>query len=644
MTFVTRRWLGAPILLIAGLWIYATTIHGACQWDDNLEIFRNPLLRDWTGLRQAWSAPPGADYLPLKTSVEWVMWHLWRGDVAGYHWAGIALHLLSAFLLWRIFDRLGIRFAWFGALLFVVHPLAVDSVAWMSELKNTLSLPPLLLAMWSFIAFEENRSAVAGPNRFGARTNYALSWLGFLAALLCKSSVVMFPAVLVLYVVWRNGRHTARDLKRVAPFFAVAFAFGLVTLRFQTERAIGDLAMPVEPVFTHFVAAGLALGFYFYTCVFPAALSPVYARWDLNPVTPAHVLPWVVIAVGFVGFWRWRATWGRHALFASGCFVANLVPVLGFFPMSYLRISRVADHFAYLALACACGAAAAAAGELFNWADSGHWPPIFRTRLRVVASGGIAALVVSLAWQSRTYAAVFRDPVALWTHAVGQSPESWFARNNLGSALLQEGDAATALGHLEAARRLKPDAAEILVNLGDALLRLHRAPEAIEADHEAVKLEPGFSSAHYNLANALVAAGRLPDSLGHYREAIRLEPDSAMMRYNFGTALAEAGRLDEGVIQLAEAVRLDPESPEMRINFANVLAAAGRLPDAAAQFEVSLRLRPDDADGHFGLADVLAAMGRLPEAMPHYEAALRARPDDAAIRQARDAARIRFSP
>src|SRR5262249_33925679 len=154
---------------------------------------------------------------------------------------------------------------------------------------------PLLLATLWFIAYEKRRGPEPGADRAGARANYIRCLLAFVAALLCKSSVVMFPVVLLLFCWWREGRITTRDFKSLIPFFATSFVLGLVTLRFQSQRAIADLPIPTESGLTHVAAAGLDLGFYFLKCIFPHALSPVYARWELNPITLAYVVPWIVI-------------------------------------------------------------------------------------------------------------------------------------------------------------------------------------------------------------------------------------------------------------------------------------------------------------------------------------------------------------
>ena len=205
----SSRWRGllpAAALAAVTAWTYAPVRHGGWLWDDNLYVTHNPLLRSAAGLKQIWLNPTGVNYFPVTATCQWLQWHLWQDRPLGYHLTNVALHLLSAFLLWRLLRRLGSEPAWIGAWLFALHPLAVESVAWISELKNTLSLPLLLLAMAAYVDYDDASGARPGPagwSRPAGRYGLALLW--FLAAMLSKSTVAMFPVVVLLYGWWRRG-------------------------------------------------------------------------------------------------------------------------------------------------------------------------------------------------------------------------------------------------------------------------------------------------------------------------------------------------------------------------------------------------------------------------------------------------------
>src|SRR5581483_3716287 len=226
----TRRALAVAVIVLAAGFAYAPVLHGDFVWDDHSEITHNDEIQAPDGLRRIWQGEGSLDYFPLKSSLQWLEWRLFHADTLGYHVANLALHLLGALLVWRLATRLGVRHGWLAGLIFALHPLAVESVAWIAEFKNVLSLPPLLLAAECYLTFDATgrRRAYAG----------ALAW--FIVALLCKTSVVTFPLALLLYAGWKRGRVAGRDVRAAAPFLAVAVALGLVTVWFQHHRAIGS--------------------------------------------------------------------------------------------------------------------------------------------------------------------------------------------------------------------------------------------------------------------------------------------------------------------------------------------------------------------------------------------------------------------
>ena len=585
--------LQAAAIILAGTWVYAPALQGDWLWDDVVEVSRNPVLREPAGaLTRIWFAPEGADYLPLKTTVQWAEWHLWGDNRVGYHVASLALHLLSALLFWRLLRRLfalgggpqGELGPWLGGLIFAIHPLAVESVAWITELKNTLSLPPLLLAMIYYVTFDAEPSGPARPRR---HLLPALAW--FLAAMLCKSSAVMFPVVLLLYGWWRRGRLGRADLRASAPFFAVSLGLGLVTLWFQHHRAISGADLSIGGWPSRVAGAGLAIVFYLGKFLWPAGLLPTYPRWHLTPPSPAQFLPWIAMAAALGWLWPRRDRgkspgWKRTVLFGLGCFGANLAPVLGFVPMAYLRISWVGDHLVYLPMLGLIGlAAAGAAGAAERVRRRPGWE----------ASGAvlIAGLSALLAFAGHRYAAFFRNEEALWSYTLQGNPDSWTAHDNLGIALRDSGRTAEAIVQYEEALRIRPEEAEVHNNLGVALRDAGRADEAIAQYREALRIQPEYAEADNNLGNALTATGRAAEAIACYREALRLNPGYAKARNNLGSALQRLGQIPEAIIQFEEAVRLAPDDPIAHTNLGVALRDTGRTAEAVAQFEEAARLR-----------------------------------------------------
>ena len=577
----------------AGWFVYAPVLHGNWLWDDDRYITQNLQISGQDGLAKIWLEPVDVNYFPVTSTVQWVQWRMWKDHTFGYHVTNVALHVVSALLLWRLLSRIGVRCAWLGGLLWVVHPLAVESVAWISELKNTLSLPFLLLAAIAFVEFDDGRGT-AFPRR---PVWYALSLGFFILAMLSKSLVVMFPAALLLYCGWKRGKITAADVRTSAPFFAVSLVLGVVTLVFE-YKAIGAGGAALGGPLSRLACAGLAIAFYVWKTVLPFGLLPIYPRWTVNPPTAAEFAPWLVLGALLWLFWQKRATWGRHALLGAGFFLLNLAPVLGLVPMAYQRISWVADHFAYTALVGAVGLAAAGMGMLQSGLFRGDSRPIL---------AGAATLCALLAVQSRSYAGIYKDEKTLWTFTLQHNPDAWMAHVNLGVELMKEGDAPAALGQFTEAVRLDPASPEAHTNRGIALANLNRLPEAVSEAEEAVRLAPDFGPGRAKLGEIRVRA--------------------ADAFFNQANALAQSSRWDEAAAQYERALELRPDFPEAQANLGNALFSLHRLPEAVEHYRAALRLKADYADAHYNLGIALQALGQTEDAASQFEQAGRPRPE-----------------
>jgi len=643
-----RLALAAAALVLLGALVLRPVLAGGWLWDDEREVTENLILRAPTPAR-IWFAPAGPDYFPLKSTVQWLEWRAWGARPAGYHAVSLALHLLSALLVWRLLRRLGARWGWLGGLLFAVHPLAVESVAWAAELKNTLSLPLLLLACDAWLDHDATRAPAA----------YARALFFFLAAMLAKSSVVMLPAVLLLHAWWRRGRIAPRDVAAAAPFFGVSLALGAVTLHFQGQLAIGGWIIvgggPVERL-----ARGVfASGFYFLKSVAPIGLSPLYAPGVVAPSLP-HVLPILALLALVAWCWARRSSWGRHGLLGLGFFVLNLLPVIGLANMSYMRYSWVADHFAYIAVVGIAGLGAAALGA---WA----------VKARVAAGIAAGVLAAFFALESHGYAGIFHDSAALWTYVLGRDPASWTAEDHLGEVDLKAGNFRSAIAHYQTAVHLKPDAPEphsslgyaLLLtghpadslaelreairlgyvkahtNLGNALAQLGDVQGALAEQMLAVHFQPDSPDVEVNLANVLTQANRLPEAFPHYQRALELDPDFPEGRYDWAIALVQGGRPAEAAEQLALAAQEAPANARILNQWGAVLAQTGQLPKAAECFARAARLEPDSAGDQANLGAVLLQEGQPLEAIPHLEAAVRLDPGLTVARQNLAAARQR---
>jgi len=540
----------AILIVLLALAAYWPALRGEFIWDDTLLVQKNPLVKGEFGLHSIWFR---TDF-PLSLAALWAQWLVWGNHPAGYHIVNALLHAANALLLWRVLERLNIRGAGFAAALFAVHPVCVASVAWISELKNTLSLAFFLLSFLAFLTFETARTE--GKNR-KAKTGYVLSLAAFLLALFSKTSTVMLPVVLLGCAWWQRGRLSRQDWLRVSPFFVLALVFGCLTIWFQHRMMSGGGPVQTENFPGRLAGAGMALWFYLGKALWPLNLNLIYPRWTIDP---ANILSWLpgLLWIGVLFLcWRYRRGWGRHALFALGGFMVMLFPVLGFFDMYFLALSRVSDHFQYLPLIFLVSALPAALGALF--------PDRVFPWVRL-------ALIVVLSGLTLQRARVFASDETLWTDTLAKNPRAWTAQNNLGSIRARQGKFDEAAKHFEASLQINPE------NAG----------------------------AHCNLAGALSLQGKFAEAEPHFQTALRLKPRDAEVRRSYASALAGQGRFEPAIAQLSEAVRIEPE-PGSRLQLATLLYQTGRPAEAATEYRQVLAAQPDSLEALNNLAWLLAA-------------------------------------
>jgi tetratricopeptide (TPR) repeat protein len=363
-----------------------------------------------------------------------------------------------------------------------------------------------------------------------------------------------------------------------------------------------------------------------------------YPRWPVDPPRLWQFLPWVALlaAAGWLAARRGDPgpAWRRHALLGLGWFFLNLLPVLGFIPMSYqMRYSWVADHFAYISLVGTVGLAAAAIG----------WVPVDSARpgaARAALAAAVAALGLWLAWSGHRYAGKFTDEDTLWTYTHRLNPGAWSAETEArrlmvsGNSLLARGKTGEAAAEFEAALKLNPQYAQAHNNLGKAFFQEGRLDEAMAHFAAALSLDPQLPEAHNNLGAVLEKLpGRLPDAILEFEEAVRLDPGDAGNRHNLGMALAQSGRLDEAIPQLVAALRIKPDFADAHNSLGIALAQSGRLPEALAQFAAAVRLDPRQVPARKNLTFALAGLQRTDEAVDSCAEWIRLAPDDPNARQ-----------
>ncbi|HVM59938.1 MAG TPA: tetratricopeptide repeat protein [Verrucomicrobiae bacterium] len=582
-------------------------------WDDDVYITNNALLRAVNGLWGIW-ARPGAtiQYYPLVFTSFWAEYHLWKLQPLGYHLVNVFLHALNAVLLWRVLRRLEIPGSWWAAAIFALHPVEVESVAWITERKNVLSGCFYFLAVLAYLRFRPlmDRETTRGWDwRY-----YPLVLVSFACAMLSKTATCSLPVALLLLVWWKTGRVERRDVLASAPMFVLGAVLGYVTIRVEKGVGAGGAEWALSFVQRGLVT-GRALWFYAAKVFWPARLTFNYPRWEIDAgVWWEYAFPLAALTV-LIALWRLRSRIGRGPLVAVLYFLVTLGPLLGFFDVYYFRYSFVADHFQYLACIGLITLAVATVSAVVRQ-SAGR----YAVGLIVVAVLGM------LSWR---HGEAFHDEETLWGDTLTKNPRSWMAHTNLGYLFIRLGRLPDAIRENEEALRLNPGSPEAHYDLGVALAKAGRLPEAEAHWEQALRLRPNYAQAHNNLGGALLRQpGRLDEAIGHVKEALRLQPGNAEARDNLGVAFVRLGRVAEAKAQWEQALQLKPDDAEAHANLGNALKDEGRFEEAVAHYEQALRIEPDLAAAHYNLGLSLARLGRLQEAIGQYEQALRLKPDD----------------
>jgi tetratricopeptide (TPR) repeat protein len=655
--FCGENWL-LTLLLIALVFVaYARVFNAGFIWDDESHLTQNPCIVGPLGLKEVWTTAR-AVYYPLVLTTFWALHKVVGLTPWPYHLLNVLLHAGSAVLLWQILRQLNVRGAWLGAAMWALHPVMVQSVAWVTELKNTQSCLFYLLSILCFLKWDDalrtprisriqdaaNQGEVVSrhaPRRTGDRSLmlFALSLCFFILATLSKPSVVMLPVVLALCVWWQTGRIRRRDLSALVPFVlisAVASVWTILEQKFHAG-AIGTEWAQTWP--ERLIITGRAIWFYLVKLVWPHPLIFIYPRWEIDSPQLTAFLPLLAALAGLLALWSIRAKWSRAAFFATAYYVVSLFPVLGFFDVFFFRYSFVSDHFQYLAsmgpLALAGAGIVTAVGRFGEMPSrsasdtdalqfSGNIAVVRSKSFLLPATSGIFLLLLgSLTWRQT---AIYHDLVTLYTSTLTRNPGCWMAHYNLGIALNDRGKTDEAIAHYQQAIELRPSYAEAHYNLGRLLAQKGQLDGAVIHYEKALEINPADAEAQNNLGVTLFGSGRIDEAIAHYQEALKIRPDYAEASCNLANALLSKGNLDGAIARYSACLALSPNQAEAQYDLASALLRKGRTDEAIVHYKKVLELRPDSADAHANLGSAFLAKSRVQDAIAAYRNALRISP------------------
>ena len=655
-------WLSLAACLFLALAVWAvfdqTLHHDFVNYDDNFYVYENRHVLTGLTPENLWWALT-TTHMGIWNPLVWLSFmidfqlHGLKAD--WFHMTNVLLHLASTLLLLVVLRRMGggLWRSLFVAALFALHPLHVESVAWVTERKDVLSGLFWMFTMWGYLRYVERPGAA----------RYLTTVFLFALGLMAKPMLVTLPAVLLLLDWWPLGRiniaalhpaaggktekpevkkssckaqsekacalagtcSPARILLEKIPFIALSLA--LFPITFFAQHQGGALAsLQAVSLGSRIANALTAYVLYLWKMIWPSGLYIPYLYAGMQPWW--KIIGACIVLAGLT-FAAVRAARKRgYFLFGWLWYLGTLIPVIGFMQIG---AQTMADRYTYIPLIGIFIIIAWGAAEL-----SSGWR--YRRAVLGSAAGAILAGLLAVAYVQTGY---WKDDISLWTHTLARTSENYVAHNNLGLALAGQGKLKEAIDHYERALQLNPDYAEAHNNLGLALARQAKLPEAIAHYERALEIKPDYADAHYNLGIALAGRGQVDEAIVHYRKALEIKPGFADTHINLGNALASRGQADEAIAHYRKALEINPGFADAHNNLGIALAGRGQVDEAIVHYWKALEINPNYANAHNNLGNALAGRGQVDEAITHYQKALEIKPDFVDARRNLEIARHR---
>ncbi len=605
--------IGICVALAALVWvIFGQAIHfGFVNFDDDVYVYKNPHVTGGvtgTDIHWAFTHVHSSNWHPITWLSHMLDCQFYGLNAGGHHFNNILIHAITCVLLFLLLRRMT-GFLWrsaFVAAVFAIHPLRVESVAWIAERKDVLSGLFFVLTIAVYVWY---------ARRSWSLVRYLVVALMFSLALMSKPMVVTLPFVLLLLDYWPLNRFTAsknhpipwRCVLDKIPLLALSAATCAITVLAQHE-AVSPL-----PLLLRLSNAALSSVVYLRQMLFPSGLVVLYPF-------PEHGLPQseiflacgLLIAISatvFLG--RRKSPW---LLFGWLWYLGMLVPVIGILQVG---AQAHADRYTYLPQIGLCIALTWSVAEL-----AARWRPH-----HLALSGVSTAVVLALAVCAHQQTTYWQNSRTLWTRALAFTSDNIVAQNNLGNALLDDGKVDEAIPHFKEARRIKPEDAKAAFNLGNALINKGELTEGIANLSQALQLNPNYTEAHINLGSAFLKTGKVDDAVDHFQKALQLEPAQPSAWNDLGYARLQQGAAEKAAECFQKALQLDPTQPVTQDNLANALMQQGKVDEAIGYYQSALQLKPEFAEAEYNLGTALVQKNNLNDAIVHFQKALRLKPD-----------------
>lgn len=597
-------------------------------WDDLYWIVNNPFVHRWSGLVNIWFQPDTfLQYYPLTTTGFLLQWMLWGTHPLGYHIVSVLLQIFNAILLWRLLLRLRFRAAWLMAAIFAIHPVVVESVAWVVEQKNLISGALVLMAVWAWVRFTALDHSDEDLQRAPPALDWKFYWLAtilYLLALLAKTYVCALPAAILVLTWWKTGRLGAKHILASGPWFGLSVAAGLMAI--WRERT-GAGAMGSYFHFSmrqHLIIAGKDLWFYPAKLLWPHPILSIYPRWHIRHFSALDLIyPLAAALVGAVLFAGCRRI-GRGPAAATAIYAIMVSPSLGFFAFSGMSSTFVTDHYFYLGCISlivlgvqwvdGLPRRATDLGQSISGAIARH-----RAKRGIAMAAGCGVLLV-LGILSFRRSVNYRSVKAIWAQELRYNKDCPAAYDNLGAMALNAGHYQKAITLAEHGYSLAPKMDVVGSGIiGAGYMRLHKYQQAITWLRRSLGPDPYYPIAIAQIAYCYEQTGNVKMALKDLHRGLTLMPHSATLLAALGQTLERHGQLQSAITAFHSAVQYAPTKPRYHLLLALALEKNGQWPKAIRQYQSALDLAPDLVQARFLLGRCLLRHGRPQAAIPEFQ-------------------------
>ena len=595
-------------IVVLCLTTYASSVRNDFIWDDDSYVYANPYIQKTEGLSAIWLTHRLPQYYPITFTTFWIEHQLWGDHPLGYHISNLIFHILNAILIFWVVEKLCATLAFPVALLFAVHPIQVETVAWVTERKNLLALFFFLLAMLSYFRFDATR-----------KTAYYFQTLGlFVCALLSKSIAVCFVFIPVLYGWWRNGKVTWREIRLSLPLVTIGALSAINTIYLELYRvgARGD-AWDLT-LFERIVLAGRVLLFYLYKVCVPLTFSFFYSRWAIDASKWWQWLFPLVPIVILILLFYFRHQIGRGPLALFLFYTISIFPALGFFNVYPMKYSFVADHFSYLStpvlilLICLCISFLLVKLKL-------KFPSLTSKTAKIFMWLIFLGVITYMSGKSMTLTRNYKDVVTLWENLLSDNPKAWVAYTNLGYIYRSVGKIENAISLYRKAIEIIPDDPNAYYNLANTYYDIGETEQAIELYRKTIKIDSHYVNAYNNLGLIYNNIGKTNEAIDLFRRAIQINPRQAKTYYNLGLTYENIGNSEQAIELYRKAIEIDPHFSEAYYNLGNLYNKIAMPMEAVTLYKKAIELLPTDPHLYFNLGNTYNSIGELEDAVKFYK-------------------------